>query len=292
MSRLPWYKRYPADAISGAVGLTFEEVGFYFLTLDHIYERGGGITDSPEFGASLMRCDKRQWRRLRDSLVAKGKLVASGGILHNPRARLELVEQAEWREQLAEAGKKGGKTRAQREAEARSPDLFGKAFPPDFSRTSGELPPNFSGTSGRSSGDAPGNTPKKGSKINGTAQARLNHARAKADAELEKIPPLSAPPAKSRNKSASATKMPKGWEPAPLAEGTAEIASAWPQGMLAREFETFRDWCAANGTTSKDWDARWRNWIRKADNDWKQRGARAGGKRSGWDFSNRPIGSG
>jgi hypothetical protein len=33
---------------------------------------------------------------------------------------------------------------------------------------------------------------------------------------------------------------------------------------LAEEADKFRDWCAANGSTKKDWEATFRNWLRNA----------------------------
>lgn len=57
-----------------------------------------------------------------------------------------------------------------------------------------------------------------------------------------------------------AVKLPDGWEPN---ENHAEIATE--EGVnLDREAEQFRDHAKANGRTQRDWDASFRNWLRKA----------------------------
>lgn len=57
-----------------------------------------------------------------------------------------------------------------------------------------------------------------------------------------------------------AVKLPDGWEPN---ENHADIATE--EGVnLDREVEQFRDHAKANGRTQRDWDASFRNWLRKA----------------------------
>jgi uncharacterized protein YdaU (DUF1376 family) len=76
-------------------------------------------------------------------------------------------------------------------------------------------------------------------------------------------------------------------------------ASAWPAGMTlsdewlafatgeglsigqaATEFSKLGDWARSKGETSKDWTARWRNWIRKAVEDGRGNRPGAGGIRA------------
>jgi len=66
------------------------------------------------------------------------------------------------------------------------------------------------------------------------------------------------------------TRLPADWSPADLDERTATEISAWPDGAVDRELSKFRDWASAapgaKGIKS-DWDATWRNWLRKAHDE-------------------------
>lgn len=62
---------------------------------------------------------------------------------------------------------------------------------------------------------------------------------------------------KSRNR---AIQLPSSWQPT-----EAHRSLAAERGVDVREeADKFRDWCAANGATKKDWEATFRNWIRNA----------------------------
>ena len=57
-----------------------------------------------------------------------------------------------------------------------------------------------------------------------------------------------------------ATQLPDEWRPS-----AAHSDLATERGVdLDEEAAKFRDWCAANGATKKDWEATFRNWIRNA----------------------------
>jgi hypothetical protein len=48
------------------------------------------------------------------------------------------------------------------------------------------------------------------------------------------------------------------------------MLAGWPAGLIERELARFRDhWRAAGGANARkhDWDAAWRNWLRKADDE-------------------------
>lgn len=64
-----------------------------------------------------------------------------------------------------------------------------------------------------------------------------------------------------------AQRLPVDWEPKALPAELAKAVTVWPPGALERELARFRDWAAsASGQVAlkNDWDAAWRNWIRKA----------------------------
>lgn len=62
-----------------------------------------------------------------------------------------------------------------------------------------------------------------------------------------------------------ATQIPDDWFPSRSAANEAAESEAKGRGVdLGRELLKLRDWAKAKGATGKDWDARWRNWIREA----------------------------
>jgi uncharacterized protein YdaU (DUF1376 family) len=314
MTRRAFYKRYPGDHIMGTRQLSLEERGAYSDLLDMMYDQGRAIPDDDTWISGWLGISARKWRSIREALLAApNKLILRGDYLSNPRFERETGLEASHHEARVEWGRKGGKSRAAREKEAReiaakaaSPDLFGdnsanigdKSEPPkpaqsdaELSRLSAEFD-RFSALSGE---ELFGETKPEPAKINGLGQGNLKHARASHipesrkkesdDSFLPRTKPKTA--GASRIKSKRAAAIPKAFEPAPLSGDVAEIVAHWPPGMQEREFARFQDWAKGNGTTKKNWDATWRNWIRKADDDWKRAGARPLGKPSGWNFAER-----
>jgi hypothetical protein len=65
------------------------------------------------------------------------------------------------------------------------------------------------------------------------------------------------------------SKLPRTFEPI-LTDTAKGIVSRWPQGMLERELEKFRDHHTAKGSVMEDWQAAFRTWLRNAD-EWRYR---------------------
>jgi uncharacterized protein YdaU (DUF1376 family) len=86
-----WYKRDPDAAISGMTGLTPEERGIYNTVIDYLYSRDGDLPTDDNFFARACECRPQVWRRVRDSLIAKGKLhYKTDGKLTANRVEKEL----------------------------------------------------------------------------------------------------------------------------------------------------------------------------------------------------------
>ncbi|RPF70459.1 hypothetical protein EG799_01550 [Aurantiacibacter spongiae] len=65
-------------------------------------------------------------------------------------------------------------------------------------------------------------------------------------------------------------RLPDDWKPKPLSGDVATAVSRWPDGAVDRELAKFRDWAAsATGANARksDWDATWRNWLRRRDDE-------------------------
>ena len=89
---MKWYKRDPDAAISGMIGLTLEECGAYNIVIDLLYSRDGDLPADDHFFARALHCRPQVWRRVRDQLVAKGKLhYKTDGKLTANRVETELI---------------------------------------------------------------------------------------------------------------------------------------------------------------------------------------------------------
>jgi uncharacterized protein YdaU (DUF1376 family) len=86
MGSIKWYKRDPRAALTGMMELNLEERGAYCTILELIYCHDGALEDDEILIASWLRVDLRVWRRLRATLLSRGKLYIHAGCLRNPRA--------------------------------------------------------------------------------------------------------------------------------------------------------------------------------------------------------------
>jgi len=65
-------------------------------------------------------------------------------------------------------------------------------------------------------------------------------------------------------------RLPTDWQPTSLPADLAAAVKFWPSKALDREMSRFRDWAAsATGPNAVklDWQAAWRNWVRKAEDE-------------------------
>lgn len=115
----------------------------------------------------------------------------------------------------------------------------------------------------------------KQSKAKASAQASVNARRANAERTLEptfnerstKVELPTPTPTPNKEKSiARASRLPTDWEPGISGNAFAEQQGI-RNGRVIAELEKFRDyWCAQPGQkgVKADWQATWRNWVRKA----------------------------
>src|SRR5262245_388406 len=109
---MKWYKRDPDAALAGMLGLTIEERGVYNTIIDLLYSRDGELPTDDDFFARALQCRPQLWRRVRDALIAKGKLhYKTDGKLTANRVEREL-ETA--RKLLENSSKTGSKLEIQR----------------------------------------------------------------------------------------------------------------------------------------------------------------------------------
>lgn len=113
MSSHPWHKRYHSDALTGYASLTLEERGAYTTVLDMLYDSGEeGIPDLDRRMAGVLLITVARWQRIKEDLVASGKLIVADGIITNARYLRERDKALAISEKRAKAGSEGGKAKA------------------------------------------------------------------------------------------------------------------------------------------------------------------------------------
>jgi Protein of unknown function (DUF1376) len=104
---MKWYKHDPHRFLEGVAELTMEERGAYITIIDLLYARAplSNVTDKLILAA--VKIDPRTWRRLKASLMAKGKihetptgLMANGVISELTSAQDRMKVTREMRVQL------------------------------------------------------------------------------------------------------------------------------------------------------------------------------------------------
>ena len=108
MGGLPWYKRYPDNALTGMMDLPLEQRGAYCTVLELIYSKGNKLLDDDRHIADWCRCDIRVWRRIKKALIEKEKISIVDGEIHNGRADGEVLRALSSHASSQESGRKGG----------------------------------------------------------------------------------------------------------------------------------------------------------------------------------------
>lgn len=116
MAQIKWYKRDPSEALNGMMELTLEERGAYNTVLDLIYSRDGNLPDDDRFVAGWLRVDLRVWRRIKATLIERGKLYVEAGILRNKRADEVILTALSRVASTREAGKASARSKASKSA--------------------------------------------------------------------------------------------------------------------------------------------------------------------------------
>jgi uncharacterized protein YdaU (DUF1376 family) len=90
--------------LTETLGLTMEEYGQYTVLLDLIFSNGGTVPDDPEFVSRPLRTNARGWRRIRDKLIALGKIYAADGSIRSVRADREIKDSKQKSDAASTAG--------------------------------------------------------------------------------------------------------------------------------------------------------------------------------------------
>lgn len=87
---MKWYKHDPSAALAGMIGLTVEERGAYYTLMDLQYARAPHNDVTDELVVKALGVRPQVWRRLKASLIAKGKVHESDGRLTANRVETQV----------------------------------------------------------------------------------------------------------------------------------------------------------------------------------------------------------
>ncbi|MDW9772572.1 uncharacterized protein YdaU (DUF1376 family) [Sinorhizobium meliloti] len=117
MSERPFMQLYVSDFIGDTLHLSTEQIGAYMLLLMAMWNAGGRLPNDDAKLARVVRMSVKKWKAIEDDLLGFFD-VTEGEIYHN-RLTKEL-QKSERKSQLrADAGAKGGSSKALKDKEAR-----------------------------------------------------------------------------------------------------------------------------------------------------------------------------
>ena len=145
MSGARFVRFYPSDWRSGCIGLTLEQEGFYIRICAFIYDTDQRLpVGDDSMAAKLMGLHTNAYRKIRDQLVALGKLVERAGYWTVPRADRELAAATsnQARAQERQADQNTGRETCQDtigDTHPNSPQETHQVFPENVNKINGAL---------------------------------------------------------------------------------------------------------------------------------------------------------
>ena len=239
MAAMPYMQLYVADYLADTMHLNAEEHGAYLMLLMNYWQRGKPLPDDDRKLAMISRTDADSWLNIRSTLVDFFKIV--DGEWHHCRVETELEKVRS----KSVAAKKAGQASA-----------IAKKKEKEAKERARQAPENK------------GKSPALNERSTDVEQT-LNHTD--TDTDTEPPPPSGVGPQgavalveKPKRKPAKrSAQLSDDWKPQPQA--TAPLALiGWESARIGFEVDKFRDHAKATGRTAKDWDAAFRNWVRKA----------------------------
>ena len=89
---MKFYPRDPDAFFGGTAGMTLEQIGAYTLIIDRLYALDGVMPDDDVEMAHALHLDPRLWHRIKNELMAKGKIrVTIDGMLDANGVRSRLL---------------------------------------------------------------------------------------------------------------------------------------------------------------------------------------------------------
>jgi uncharacterized protein YdaU (DUF1376 family) len=243
-SALPYMQFYVADYLADTTHLSTLEHGAYLLLIMNYWQRGAPLPRQDEKLAKIARMSVREWLKIK-SVLSEFFAVNDEG-WHHKRVEWELDAARTKAEKASMAGKASARAKLQRKANSNSTDVT----------TDVQLGANH---------------PEQ----NREEQNREDTSEAIASSVVGSAQPEADAPETQNGhaKTTRGTRLPEAWEPL---EDDVPKAKGWglTDDEIRWEHQKFTDyWRSRSGAKGVmlDWDSTWRNWMRKAADDKRNR---------------------
>jgi uncharacterized protein YdaU (DUF1376 family) len=226
--RLPWFKCNPGKLLGAMAGLTADENLTYITILLRIYETGGPIPDDAKRLARRCGMTEKRVQAALDSLLDASKITIENGTIDSDSTHETLEDM----KAVKKSAKNAGIASAEKNREK---------------------------------------TQQNQTQISTGVERSLNERQTGVQPykiEDNRLSPNGESSAQAREKPGSkkGTRLPEDWSPkeSDMARAEQSLGKSWAE----RELVKFRDhWRSAPGAkgVKQDWDATWRNWIARAE---------------------------
>ncbi len=234
MGTMEFWKCEPDKFLVGVRGLSLEECGAYSIILQLIYSTDNQLLDDDFEMCGSLHCNARVWKRIKEKLIAKGKIYVENGFLMNSKATSTILNVLQNSAKVSELNRlKGVKSGI---ARRKNKDLAEPSVEPPVEPQANHI-----------------RDKKEDIRDKKEDRGELALPEPQQSIALPK-------PAKPQPKG---TRLPDDWFPDPLSRDflTRHPVSEQTQNL---EFEKFRNYWFAksgDGAIKRDWNATWRNWL-------------------------------
>ncbi|WP_375689339.1 YdaU family protein [Bartonella sp. AP57NXGY] len=294
---MPWIRFHLYDWISGTDGMTLEQRGVYITLLVRMYDKKAPIKEDFETLARACNCSQKKFATIVEYLMRNDKLVEIDGGLWNTRVEEELKDFADKKDHISqirsEAGKKGAQAKNNTkqhvnnfaEANDKQNDFFAEAKDKqnDFFAEAKDKQNLAIKNQNKNNIYKKNKTivlSKKETEFEDLETTDLIEEPIEVDAiesepnqiatSSDNQPPIheqeNVPKKAKRVKADRGCRLPADFEP----DYDFAINEGLPSERVKVEIAKFRDyWNAKAGKDAckTDWQATWRNWVRKAIED-------------------------
>ncbi|WP_375640817.1 DUF1376 domain-containing protein [Bartonella sp. AA168HLJHH] len=275
---MPWIRFHLYDWISGTNGMTSEQRGVYITLLVCMYEKKEPLKTDFQTLARVCHCSQKKFAAIVEYLMRNNKLVETDNGLWNTRVEEELKDFSDKKEHISqvrsEAGKKGAQAKnntkqhvnnfaeanaKQNEANAKQNQAIKNQNKNIYKKTkTNVLAKKEIGSESLETNDLVDEP---------TEVAAVETTSEQITTGVENQPPIheqeNVPKKAKRAKANRGCRLPTDFEP----DYDFAIAEGLPPERVKVEIAKFRDYWrskAGANATKIDWQATWRNWVRKA----------------------------
>ncbi|WP_375683662.1 YdaU family protein [Bartonella sp. AP281QHHD] len=282
---MPWIRFHLYDWISGTDGMTLEQRGAYMTLLVRMYDKKAPIKEDFETLARACNCSQKKFAAIVEYLMRNDKLVETDNGLWNTRVEEELKDFSDKKEHISQVRSEAGKKGAQAKNNT-------KQHVNNFAEANNKQNVFFAEANAKQN-QAIKNQNKniyKKTKTNVLAKKEIGSESLETNEQVDEPtevaavettseqittssdnqPPIheqeNVPKKAKRAQANRGCRLPTDFEP----DYDFAIAEGLPPERVKVEIAKFRDYWrskAGANATKTDWQATWRNWVRKAVDD-------------------------